>query len=664
MFIVTSKMINMIGAFMDFIDKLKTDYNIILNEQQKQAVLKISGAMLILAVPGSGKTTVIIAHIGNMIYNHAINPKEILTLTFSVAAANDMKNRFISLFGTEYSERMEFKTIHSFCFGVIKYYERLYNKTAFKLIENQIMLLKKIYIELFKEYPGDDMLSTIAQAISYSNNMMHTKADIEKICIPECNFWEIYAAYDEHKLKNKLMDFDDMLSYSFTILNKYNDILKTYQNRYKYLNVDEAQDTSYLQHEIIRLLAKRNNNIFMVGDEDQSIYGFRAAFPKALLDFKSNYTNANVMLLEQNYRSTKKIINVSNNFIKQNTSRYDKIMFTQNADGADIKITKLSDLAKQYKYITELIKFESASKSIAILYRNNDSAVPLVDVLERTGITFKIKENTPLFFTHFVTNDIICFLRLAQNFNSIDAFGKIYFKLGSRITKAMYEYVKNESVNTDKDVFELLLSIPDLDDKKRKKIKDMKHNFVKLRHMSKQPLKSIKYIENKMGYYDSLCGLSSKGYALEPLMQKLNALKIIASKQMSSDDFFSRLSYIEKIMQNPSQAHFAQDSKLNALSTSKSLPKISLTLSTIHSSKGLEFDKVIIIDAIEGQFPTQESITKLEAEDKRELIEEETRLFYVAITRARNELQIITANALNNTPITASRFINQLIKKN
>jgi DNA helicase-2/ATP-dependent DNA helicase PcrA len=435
------------------------------------------------------------------------------------------------------------------------------------------------------------------------------------------------------------MDFDDMLNYTYVILNKYPGILAKFQNQYKYFNVDEAQDTSFIQHEIIRLLVQKNGNIFMVGDEDQSIYGFRAAFPKALLDFENNYKNAKVLLMERNYRSTKKIVEGANRFIKQNKDRYQKNMFCENADGIEIKQTELKDLNEQYKYIIESIK-NGTNKSIAILYRNNDSAVPIVDALEHENIPFFIRENKPTFFSHFVINDIICFIRLARNNADIEAFEKIYYKMNCIISKQMFEYAKQ---NLRENVFDALLEIVDLKDWVRNKINELKLDFIRLKDL--KPLQAIEYMEYKMGYSYNLNNLSNKGYAKEPLVQKLNALKSIASNRKSLNDFVGRLSQLEDIMQKSSGKSGV------------------VTLTTVHSSKGLEFDKVIIVDIIEGQFPSQESIKLLEEKCNRSLFEEEVRLFYVGITRARNELEIITSNLLNKHPIRTSRFVKYLILK-
>ena len=625
---------------MNFIEYLKENHNIILNPQQQQAVQTIDGAVLLLAVPGSGKTTVVIARIGNMIYNNNVPPSEILTLTFSVAAARDMRERYVGIFGDEFAGELQFKTIHSFCFGVIRQYERAMNTRAFDVIENNSKIIKQIYLHLYKEFAGEDTIKEIVQNISYCKNMMFTKEQMADIDIPECEFTDIYNAYENYKRRNGLMDYDDMLNYALIILRKYPEILGYYQNKFRYFNVDEAQDTSFIQHEIIRLLVSKNNNIFMVGDEDQSIYGFRAAFPKALLEFKNTYKDAKVLLMEQNYRSTKRIVDKANRFIRQNKDRYAKNMFCTNDVGSMIKETEFDDCNEQYEYICNLAKNKSPDESIAVLYRNNDSAVPIVDMFEHENVPFFIRENVPTFFTHFIVNDIKCFINLAFDMGNIDIFERIYYKMNCGITKKMIEFIKSKNI---KNVFETLLDYPDLPEYTNDKIIDIKYCFKKLADM--KPSTAIEFIEAEMGYAINLRNLANNGYSREILLQKMNVLKTIAAKQGTLTDFLERLNKLEEIMLN------------------SAMDKNAVVLSTVHSSKGLEFDKVVIIDAVEGQFPNRESVRLLDKENDRSAYEEEVRLFYVGMTRAKRELEFLTAKMLNGKAIRKSRFVKYVMYK-
>ena len=618
---------------MDFLERHK----LILNPQQEKAVMQIGGAMLLLAVPGSGKTTVIIARLGNMIFNHGVDPQHILNLTFSKASALDMKARFSKLFGIENENLLEFRTIHSFSLNIIKEYELYASRKAHKILENNISVIRRIYIDQSKEYAGDEIINEISQKIGYCKNMMYGIEEIKEIQIPGCDFFEIYNSYDEYKKVNKLMDFDDILNYSLVILKKYPDVLQKFQDKYTYINVDEAQDTSFLQHEIIRLLVEKNGNIFMVGDEDQSIYGFRGAFPKALLNFEVTYKNSHILKMERNYRSTKNIVKAADFFIRQNKQRFQKNMFSDNVEGSKIKCLELSDLASQYKRTANLLLNEYKNKEVAVLFRNNDSAIPLVDALDYNAISFSIRESTPTFFNHFITTDIVNFMLLALDKRNLEAFKKIYYKMNCNVNKIMYEFVKER---TNRNIFETLLEYPKNEVHTTKKIYQRKDDFEKLLKM--RPLQAIDYILDNMGYSYYLKNLAEQGYSIDSLNRKLSILRNIAVLRNSLDDFIKRLGRLEEIMKKTG--------------TNNSL----VTLTTIHSSKGLEFENVFILDAIDGLFPSIESIKQKEDQNVADLLEEETRLFYVAITRAKNELLFFSSKTIYGVPMKTSRFISYL----
>lgn len=622
---------------MEFLEHLRENHNIILNPQQEQAVKTIDGATLLLAVPGSGKTTVIITRLGNMIFNYKIPPENILNITFSRASAQDMKQRFNKIFGNSLKDRLEFRTIHSFCLMVLKEYYRNEKKIEPKLIEDNFTIIKKIFIDLNQTFVGEEIIKDIVQKTSYCTNMLLRNDEIQKIVIAGCDFPEIFRQYNQYKINNNQIDFDDMLCFVYEIFKNYPSYLEKYQNIYRYINLDEAQDTSFLQHEIIRLLAQKYNSIFMVGDEDQSIYGFRAAFPKALLNFEQTYKNAIVLKMERNYRSTKNIVIAANQFIKQNRDRFDKNMFCENEEGVSIKYVELDDLKEQYNVIINKIKGEYAQKNLAILYRNNDSAVSIVDILEREGIHFSIRENIPTFFTHFVTNDVLSYIRLAQDGNDISSFEKIYYKLNLGLSKKMIEYIKQIS---NENVFDALTRYPGLNPTVIKNIISLKDEFINLSR--KKPLDAIQYIQTNMGYNTTLLNISKQGFSHETLIQKVNTLKNIASKTQDLSSFLNRIDKLREIM------------------SSLGINNNKVTLTTVHSSKGLEFDIVIIVDAIDGQFPTTESIKQKNEMNDVSLFEEEARLFYVGITRAKKELVLISSDQLYGQFIKKSRFVNDL----
>lgn len=620
---------------MDFIKYLQ-EHKINLNEQQIKAVLSIDGPMLLLAVPGSGKTTVIVSRIANMITNHNIDPKNILTLTFSRSSANDMKYRFKKFFNKEIAD-LKFSTIHSFCYGVIQRSQKKIN-----LIEGdnaqitKAKILRSIYKEINSEFINEDKLDELSNQISYVKNMMLDGAEIDTLKTNIDNFKDIYNKYESIKSNGEYLDFDDLLIKTYQMFSTDKKLLEVYRINYKYINIDEAQDTSKLQHKIIELLAKPNNNIFMVGDEDQSIYGFRAAYPDALLEFSKVYSNSQILKMERNYRSTKNIVNSANLFIKQNKNRFDKNMYSQNDEGLGITFTTLEDLCNEYDYLAKKLKDNKNLGDTAILYRNNVSAIPLIDILDREKVSFYIRDSKLSSLNHWVIKDVIAFIKLAINPCDFASFSQIYFKLNSYISKELLEYVKHNKGS--KNIFDTLSGATNINNNQQKKIYDLKINFISLSRL--KPLAALSFIQKDLEYEKYLKGDKSKQDS-STYIQILNAIKVIARNSESLDDVIQRLNSLPKICE----------------AANSNYSKNAVTLTTYHSSKGLEFDSVYMIDLIQGQIPSYSGI-----EDKT-LMEEEVRLFYVGITRAKRYVELITSSFLNDNYIKISEFAKYLKEK-
>lgn len=633
---------------MNFIKNLIEKHNIHLNEQQQKAVINIGGPILLLAVPGGGKTTVIVSRCANMVINHKINPENILTLTFSKASALDMKYRFQKVFGNEVEGELHFSTIHSFCYNVLRTYTQKMRMAFPTIIEDEkapitkSQLLRQLHQKHNGSFLSDDKLEELSNAICYIKNMMITDEEIVNYKIDIKNFCEIFKNYEAFKHQNNYIDFDDMLTKILYLFNKNEDLINTYRSKYTYINVDESQDTSYLQHQIIKCLANPINNIFMVGDEDQSIYTFRAAFPKALLDFEKTYSGAQVYLMENNYRSTKSIVAAANMFIKQNNERYDKNMFSEKDEGTPVKYTCLQDKNDQYGYIVSIFEKEQDYSETAVLYRNNISAIPLADALHRNNIPFYLREAKTHFFRHWVTVDIISFMELSFNPTNTEAFRQIYYKMNAYLSKAIAEYAISNA-KPDTNLFNILLEYPDINEKLNNRLLEIKQNISKISKL-KAP-EAIEFIVGVLGYGEYLKKQSGGGSdVIDNLLQIISGLKYIAAKIGSIQDFKNRLEQLQQIMDS---------SKFNK-------GKNAITLSTIHSSKGLEFDKVFIIDLFDGQFPSTNSISEFKTGDKT-LMEEEVRLFYVGATRAREHLELMAANTLDGKKVKPSRFIEKFL---
>lgn len=607
--------------------------NIPLSEQQKTAVETVNGPVLLLAVPGSGKTTVLVARIGYMILCKGIAPTDILVLTYTVAAASDMKNRFVSIFKSVVSESPEFRTINGICAKIIAYYGYQTGRNPFDLLQDDkktAAMVSGIYQNICNEYPTETEIKGVRTAMTYIKNMMLSDDEIfEMEKSLDFPISRIYKAYNEQLRSSRLMDYDDQMVYAYRILQANKDTLHHFQKAYKYICVDEAQDTSKIQHKIIALLASDNDNLFMVGDEDQSIYGFRAAYPDALLEFEKEHDGAKVLLMETNYRSNARIVSAADRFIKKNTLRHDKNMIPAREESSEIRILDVKTAYGQYQYLKKVAS--NCTQETAVLYRDNESAIPLVDLLEREGIDFRVRNADFSFFTHRIVTDIRYIIRFAYNPYDAEAFMQVYYKLNLYLNKKNAQAACELSRNRDIPLLDAARQLQDISGYMRSSIKAVQTNLYKLR--SEETGKALFRICEPCGYNDFLerNGISGR---------KLATLKALASKARTPLEFLERLSFLETYLREKENDRNCR-----------------FILSTIHSSKGLEYDTVYLMDVEDGILP--ESIpTESNPKGKElSLYEEERRLFYVGITRAKNNLNIFR---MENT---SSLFIDQLLGK-
>ena len=613
-------------------EEFHSKFHIQLNQQQLTAVRSVDGPILLLAVPGSGKTTVLVTRLGYMIYCAGIAPENILTLTYTVAAARDMANRFSSYFGNGLKERMEFRTINGICSKVIQYFGRLKGESPFSLVtDNEVItkMLSDIFRRTENSFATESDLKEVRGLITYIKNMMLNDEEIRQLDEEAgSKISEIYKEYRRELRAQNLMDYDDQMVYAYNILRKSPETLQYFQNKYSYICVDEAQDTSRIQHEIIKILAGSRDNLFMVGDEDQSIYGFRAAYPEALLDFEKDHPAAKVLLMEENFRSDGKIVEAADRFIQKNELRHKKHMVATKAANTEIQKIVLKDRNAQYTYLLKVA--EECQVQTAVLYRNNESALPLIDLLERKGIPYRVRNMELTFFTHRIVQDIRNMICFATNPKDTDLFLQIYYKVSTYINKQDALRICEVSQREDRDVLEAAISYEGLPERTRKNCKLIKTHFKCL--LSDQADGPINRIMYYMGYKDYLdrAGMNDG---------KLFILKAIAQNESTPQRILERLDELQEILKRK------QDVQQNALypdgqacSVKRQFPVI---LSTIHSSKGLEYDIVYLLDVVDGVFP--ESIPKnlkTMAKREREEYEEDRRLFYVGVTRAKNKLSV------------------------
>lgn len=584
-------------------------YALKLNRQQEEAVRSVEGNVLLLAVPGSGKTTVLVARLGYALYCLGVAPENILTMTYTVAAAADMRKRFVSLFGEELSGRLAFRTINGVCARIIRQYEQSRGTTAFELLSDEsriAAMLGDICRGVLNEYPADSDIKAIRTKITYVKNMCLKPEEIEALNQEIKGFPSIYRAYVDTMKRQRLMDYDDQLVYAYNILRRCPDILHSLQSRYRYICVDEAQDTSKIQHMIIELLAGPEGNLFMVGDEDQSIYGFRAAYPRALADFSRRRKNARVLLMEQNYRSTRQIVRAADRFIQQNSDRHPKHMTAVRGDGAEVKELTVSSRAGQYAYLLKTAK--DCGRETAVLFRDNECALPLIDLLDRSRIPYRCRQMDTSFFTSPVVRDITDIIRFALDQTDGQLFMNLYYKLNARLSKQeAQEAVRRcpESMS----VLEYLAEDFPLSGFKRKQCRAL---LTHMNNMLTENAGSAVYRIVKYMGYGAYLKQREMGEG------KAEILQALGNQEPSPARLLDRLEELSGII----RSHESNDSRF--------------ILSTIHSSKGLEYDRVFLMDTIDGILPSQA------ADEDRALMEEERRLFYVGMTRAKNELNIFT----------------------
>lgn len=586
-------------------------YHLSLNQQQQLAVQTLDGPVLLLAVPGSGKTTVLVSRIGYMVLACGIAPESILTMTYTVSAAQDMRGRFAALFGAEHAKRLEFRTINGVCSRIISCYERMTGRKAYALMEDareQSALIGSLYHQLTQEYATESTIKSIQTAITYAKNQMLKDDALEQVEVDGVEFPALYRAYNQTLQQQQKMDYDDQMVYARKILRLCSPVLRYFQQRYRYLCVDEAQDTSKIQHSIIALLAQHSQNLFMVGDEDQSIYGFRAAYPKALLQFQSSYPNAKVLYMETNYRSTREIVTAAQSFIEKNANRHPKQMISTGRRGPDIRQVTVWDRKSQYTYLARVAK--EATHPIAILYRDNDSAIPLIDLFQRQGISYRCRQVDCGFFSHRVVRDICNIIRFAYQPCHGGLFLDIYYKLGAGISRVAAVEAVARCEGEGMTILEFLSQCSMLSPWSRKQCAALQTHCNNL--VCQPAHQAIYRIVHYMGYGKYM---EERGGDLG----KAEILEALGQYEPTPQDLLARLQVLYQLV-----------------SEGENDGQELITLSTIHSSKGLEYPHVILMDVLDGILPKVS-----DGEENFDAYQEERRLFYVAMTRAKDTLWVL-----------------------
>lgn len=592
-----------------------------LNPQQLAAVQAVHGPVLLLAVPGSGKTTVLVTRLGYMVLCCDVPPAQILTMTYTVAATHEMRGRFAARFGAELAGQMTFRTINGLSAVILQYYSRVYGRRQPELLTNEgdiTRMLTDIWQQVNREFPTESTLKELRTAITYIKNMALADEEIEGLETDLANLPELYRRYQAALKRAGQMDYDDQMVFALQILRAAPPVLAYFQQRYKYFCVDESQDTSKIQHEIIRLLAGRSLNLFMVGDEDQSIYGFRAAYPQALMDFEQVYPGAQVLLMEENYRSSEEIVAAANAFVARSRYRRPKTLRATQGAQCPIEIRRITRREEQIDWL-----FEEARRGggeTAVLFRNNESALPLVDLCERRGVPYRFKKADLTFFTHKIVLDAVDFLRFAYEPANGERFLRLYYKFGLALSRQRALAACGASARTGRPILEELIRDSETKTRMRESLGDIYAAFKRIPQLNAAD--ALDAVRHGCGYG---AYLNQKGMDTG----KLAILEMLAEQESNALRLLDRLEELRMLI--------AAKADVNS--------DVPFVLSTIHSCKGLEYDRVVLLDAFDGVLPAKPEICCRTPEDTRQY-EEDRRLFYVAMTRARHKLVLFDCKTM------------------
>ena len=614
-----------------------------LNDKQKEAVLYINGPMLVLAGAGSGKTKVLTNRIANLIDN-GISPANILAITFTNKAAKEMKDRVFNLIGND-AYMIQISTFHSLGLKILKEnYEKLGYDKNFVVIDSDdaLTVIKKIMKDMNlspQYYNAKNIRNKISSA---KNELMDLQsfANLEY----DKNIVKVYEKYLEKLKLNNSVDFDDLLILPIRLFREYPSVLESYQERYKYILIDEYQDTNECQYIFSKMLAKKYKNIFVVGDNDQAIYAFRGANYKNILNFEKDYPDCKTILLEENYRSTKTILNAANSVIRNNKLRKDKNLWSNNEEGELIKYIRTDGEKEEADYVAKEIKKLISDGvdpvDIAVLYRTNAQSRVMEEACLKNNIPYKIIGSF-YFYNRKEIKDLICYLRLINNYKDDVSLLRVINVPKRKIGEKTIDNISNVALVNNSCLFDAINSGKELEFKNL--ILDLKE---KCENLSLTEM--VELVLDKSGMKHEL--ENEKSLDSEIRLENLEEFKSITKNHeeeygvISLDDFLNEISLVSDMSEH-------QDGN----------NKVSLM--TVHSVKGLEFDDVFVIGMEEGIFPHYNAIN----EGTNSAIEEERRLCYVAITRAKKKLWLLNAKKrmlFGNTQVNPpSRFMDEIDSK-
>ena len=613
-----------------------------LNRGQDEAIKHGNGPCMVLAPPGSGKTLIVTERTRYLIEESGVRPDQILVITFTRYAAREMKERFERLTaGKNYP--VTFGTFHSIFYGILKCAYGIGANNLMSEKESSVLLqevLDQTNIESTPEVEDEEELvrELLREVGMVKNGLCHLK-DFHSKYLTQDEFAEVFRSYEHQKKELKKFDFDDMLVQCYALFRKKPEILQGWQKRFQYILIDEFQDINRVQYEVIRMLAAPRYNLFVVGDDDQSIYGFRGAKPELMLYMKQEFPSLRTISLTVNYRSTEFITGAAARVILHNDTRFYKRVQSFRGRGQNVHVQEVLDEQEEAQYVTEEIqkKLDQGIKpgEIAVLFRAAVQARMISEILSEHRIPFEMRDYVTNFYRHFIVKDMMAYLQLAA--------GKRDRSLFLTICNRPLRYLARNSMENRQVNFEDLRKFYCDKDWMLDIIDQFDVDVRMMKNMA--PYAAIQYIRKKIGYDDFLKEYAEKHQiSWKQLMDVMAELEERSKNFKSYDEWEIHIAkYTQELEEQQAKARKIKGERENKVQ-----------LMTIHSAKGLEFEDVFVIHANEGEIPHQKA-------EKKDEIEEERRLFYVALTRAKNNLCISYITQKNGTSIKPSRFVEELL---
>ncbi|MGE5676918.1 MAG: ATP-dependent helicase [Pseudomonadota bacterium] len=612
-----------------------------LNKEQLEAAEHGGGPCMVLAGPGTGKTTVITSRVMQLINHKIAAPENILVVTFSKAAANEMKERYARLTSEQSARAVSFGTFHSIFYRLLRQYkgykleDLIEENMKFNIIKN---IVRKLGVDFSED---EEQIRDIISDMDYATSTMADLSAYKPGSCERAQLLHIMEGYNEYKQQAGKYDYDDILFDCLCMLRESPRILRETREKYKYVLVDEFQDINMLQFETIKLIAEPLNNIFIVGDDDQSIYGFRGAAPDILLNFEKLYPNCRRIYLRNNYRTTSDILGSAVSVINNNKNRYSKELEAVNSRGGLPVTFEAEDFEDEARSIAARIEQMSRNgrsfSDFSVIYRTNLQARALIDAFMDMGIPFLTLDGVASIYNHWIFKDILSYLRLGSSLGDKRDIMRIINKPKRYISKDAMARAEKLGGN----FIEGLINLGGLNRLQINALLEFSNDLKRLASM--KPQNAVKYIRNVTGYDEYLKEYAaSKGIGTKGLMETIEEIESSSSRFESIELY---LKHIEEVEEKLGERNYENFGKNN------------VKLLTMHKAKGLEFETVFICGSVEGLSPYIKDDSATEAE-----VEEERRLYYVAMTRAKKELHISIPKRRYGKPVKPSRFIDEFRK--